>query len=111
MNSGDLPSDVDSRLRVVLKRDMGVAYLTGNSHVLRGRMSAFHESGHDITIEKSDIEEASEAAAIWIDGFLAGSEPPPPDYGHEEDEPAWYEERARYRETGITPRRPTGDPV
>jgi len=104
MSAPDLPSDVDPRLRIVLVWDGEVAYLTGNSHTRRGRMSAYHESGHDITISKSDILEASEAAAIWVDGFLAGSEPPPPEAGKEEDEPAWYQERRIYRETGSSSR-------
>jgi hypothetical protein len=67
-------------------------------------MSAYHESGYDITISKADIQEASEAAGIWMDGFLAGSEPPPPEAGKEEDEPAWYRERELYRQTGISQR-------
>jgi hypothetical protein len=67
-------------------------------------MSAFHEAGYDITISKGDIAEASEAAAVWVDGFLAGSEPPFPDDGDDEAaEAVWYVEREQYRRTGIDP--------
>ena len=96
----ELPDDIDPRLRVVLKKG-GVVYLTGNSHTRRGRMSAFDEAiGRDISVTKEEIAEATDLAWAWVDGFLAGSEPPVGDTLTEAEEARWYAAREYYRQSG-----------
>jgi hypothetical protein len=56
----------------------------------------------------NEVLTTSASAATWIDGFLAGSEPPPPDSGDPQDEAEWDRCRQEFRDTGVAPRREQG---
>jgi hypothetical protein len=59
----------------------GRCFLLGNPHTHLGRMVVWVESLRDVAyISKYDVENASEAARRWIEGFLHGNEPSPAEY-------------------------------
>ncbi len=69
----------DQRLWFLHKGCTGKHYLIGNPHTFRGRMWAWcpvHR--RTVFVSKSEIESCSPEAEYWIQGFLAGNEPPPP---------------------------------
>src|SRR3982750_1357350 len=98
-----LPDDIDPRLKIELANGWGTVFLVGNPHTFRGRMAAWHVDGFDISISKHEIESMTPEAAIWIDGFLAGSEPPPPKSGDEAKERKWDKRPRYYRKNGQEP--------
>jgi hypothetical protein len=103
--TSDLPEGIDARLAVGTSTIVGTLYLFGSSHSFPGRMAAYHKDGQWLAVSKSEIETATPEAAAWVDGFLAGSEPPPPVSGDELAERGWDESRSIYRRTGELPRR------
>lgn len=88
----------------------GKGYILGNPHTHLGRMTAwFDRAGAALHFSKEEIVEASELARVWIDGFLAGSEPSPESmFGegiHETDDQdsrlqRWRDAIRVYRKTG-----------
>jgi hypothetical protein len=113
-----LPDDVDGDLWVVVEGIEGRCYLVGNGHTHRGRMAAWSSRlGRRITLSKDEIEEAAPKAETWIDGFLAGNEPPPEElFGPsildaDDADPRWTSWRMEvrgFRDTGRWPHRRHG---
>jgi hypothetical protein len=89
---------VDENLAVRLTTSE-IAYITGSCHTFPGRLSVWVPSDErSRCVSKSDIADAPVQARYWIQGFLAGSVPPPP-----EDpslEAVWLQARAEFLETG-----------
>ncbi len=94
----------------------GRCYLLGNPHTHLGRMVVWVESLKDVAhISKDDIENASEAARRWVEGFLHGNEPTPAQYlgidpgaatDLEDDDPGiarWRAALAEFRQKGTMP--------
>lgn len=66
----------DERLWVELEDYEGRWFIVGNAHLGHGRIKARRQSrGWWPTFHKAEVTAASPAAWLWIDGFLAGSEP------------------------------------
>jgi len=63
-------------------------------------MAAWNDEGYGFSVSKNEIEWLTPEAEIWLDGFLAGSEPKPPANGTNEDDTKWEVRRRRYRKTG-----------
>ena len=100
MSESDQPDFVDTRLLFFVRDNPGRHYFIGHPHTFRGRIEAWNEEGYSLSVSKSEITEMTDAAAIWLDGFLAGSEPPPPETDDGETQRAWEILRATYRATG-----------
>ncbi len=97
----DVPDGVDSQLWVRLStNEMG--YLLGSCHTFPGRMSVMIPTDDRTRcISKSDITACSDEARYWIQSFLNGSVPSPPDDPAEEAD--WVASRASFLETGEWP--------
>lgn len=85
----------------------GRHFILGNPHTFPGRMMAWCPTKQtSFFFSKGEVESASSAAVAWIDGFLAGNEPPPPVDGDGDVDFAsdayqhWSREVTRFRETG-----------
>ena len=98
--AAQLPEDVDARLwirtRGCAKRD----FVWGNAHTFPGRMEAYcpHQQ-RDFSVSKDEVVDASPEARLWMDGFLRGHEPEPP-----EDEdllPVWLRSIKTFHRTGV----------
>ena len=63
-------------------------------------MSAYHPDGWEVSVSKFEIQEASEFAWVWIDGFLRGNEPRAPHDNDEEADQAWEAMAVEFRRTG-----------
>jgi hypothetical protein len=77
--------EIDERLWVELTDSEGRWYLVGNPHTFPGRFDVWsREIGSSMTISKSEITNASDAARWWIEGYLSGNEPSIeiPRFGH-----------------------------
>ena len=86
----------------------GRHYVLGNAHTFPGRALGWCASRErSFFFNAAQVDEASPAARAWLDGFLWGSQPPPPrgadgdvDFGS----PAytrWEEQTREFRRTGI----------
>jgi hypothetical protein len=100
MTVEDIPPGVDRRLAFKSTSRPGVHYFAGNPHTFPGRIMAYHEDGFELNVSRSEVIEPSEMALVWLDGFLAGSEPAPPQSDDPDEERAWEARRRRYRESG-----------
>ena len=99
-----VPDGVDSHLWVRLSTDE-TGYLVGSCHTFPGRMSVIVPSDDRARcISKADIVACSDEASYWIQGFLNGSVPLPPDDLAEETD--WLARRASFLETGEWPVQP-----
>jgi hypothetical protein len=110
----DPTPEIDERLWVELTDSDGRWYISGNPHTFPGRFDVWSpviESA--LTVSKSDIAKASDAAWWWIAGFLSGNEPSLDDYvgadayeaGIDDEHPAFRRWRAaidHFRRTGDT---------
>jgi len=67
-------------------------------------MSAYHPDGWEVSVSKFEIEDASEFAWMWIEGFLRGNEPAMPKDNDEEVDAAWEAAVVEFRRTGDLPR-------
>ena len=101
-SDANLPEDVDDRLWIRTAACSSPDYLYGNPHTFPGRMEAFcpHRS-QDFSVSRGEVVEASAEAELWIDGFLRGNEPPPPD--DEDLEPVWRHHVDAFHRTGEWP--------
>ena len=71
----------DQELWVAADGFDGRCYLLGNSHTHLGHMVVWVESLKDVRyISKDEINDASDAAWRWIEGFLHGNEPSAAEY-------------------------------
>jgi hypothetical protein len=72
-----LPTDIDARLWID-RGCQGHDFLFGNCHTFPGRMAAYcpHQA-NDVCVSREEIRSMSEESALWIAGFLVGSEPGP----------------------------------
>jgi hypothetical protein len=61
------------------------------------------KTGREINVSLAEMLETTAEARFWIDGFLAGSELPPPDTDSPTREAEWKEARREYRVTGEWP--------
>lgn len=80
--------------------------LLGNGHTSRGRMAAWcPDDGRQYFVSLAGMGEMSRATTYWVDGFLHGAEPGPPqddDGDISLDElPVWRAATARFRRTGL----------
>ena len=92
---------IDSRLVFRSSHCDGDHYLVGNPHTFPGRMAMWCEvSSCELSVSLSEISSASEHARVWIDGFLAGNEPAPPQNDDPSEEQAWHRARRAFRATG-----------
>jgi hypothetical protein len=67
-------------------------------------MSAYcEETAQGLCFSRSKMTKMSEHAEIWIDGFLAGNEPRPPESGDAKEEEEWDKRRQYFRRTGESP--------
>jgi hypothetical protein len=99
-----LPADVDARLVLQSSHCDGNHYLVGNPHTFTGRMATWCESdSRELSVSLTEITAASDYAWVWIDGFLAGNEPPPPQEDDPSAEKAWERARREFRRTGEWP--------
>jgi hypothetical protein len=84
----ELPQDIDERLWIHVAGCDGCDYLWGNAHTYPGRMEAYcPHKRRDFAVSKYQVTDASPEARMWIEGFLRGNEPPPPQA--EDMRPAW----------------------
>ena len=102
------PSDIDQRLWVRSDEFDSDGFLLGNSHTFPGRFLVWwRKYGAGYSTSLNQLDECSADAAIWLEGYLAGSEPPPwfgDDFGYDDTDPRtelWYEALRRYRRTGV----------
>lgn len=97
MTSNAFP-DFDERLAVRLTTSE-MAYITGSCHTFPGRLSVWVPSDErSRCVSKSGIADAPVEALYWIQGFLAGSVPAPPEDPAQES--MWLRARAEFLETG-----------
>jgi hypothetical protein len=77
--SPDLPEDVDPRLWIRTGGCTEQDFVWGNAHTFPGRMEAYcpHQR-RDFSVSKNEVTDASPEAGLWMDGFLRGHEPEPP---------------------------------
>ncbi len=73
--------------------------LAGNPHTAPGHFSVLGANGERWIVQVGEITGATATALAWVEGFLSGSEPDPPDFGAEADA-AWVEARDNYLATG-----------
>src|SRR3954466_12159457 len=99
----DFPSDINPQLWIVWGERRERLYLFGNCHTFPGRMAAWHPDGFDLCVSKFEIHEASEQSWAWIDGFLAGNEPAPPDDQDEVQFALWSGSARDFRDRGQWP--------
>jgi len=103
--SAGLPNDVDPRLWIMWGDPPIRLYLFGNCHTSLGRMAAFDPStGQDLCVSKFEITEASDLAQAWIEGYLRGSEPAPPDDRDGSAFAAWQRAMTVFHGRGDLPR-------
>lgn len=78
--STQLPEDVDARLWIRTTGCPEQDYIFGNPHTFPGRMEAYcpHQR-RDFSVSKNEVTDASPEARLWIDGFLRGNQPKPPE--------------------------------
>ena len=93
----------------------GRHFILGNPHTFRGRMMGWCPlKERSFFFSKSEVEEDSSEAAAWIEGFLAGNEPPPPRNGKGDvdfesaEYLAWAERAAEFRASGALPESSSG---
>jgi hypothetical protein len=99
--SSSVPDGVDPQLRVHLSTNE-TGYIVGSCHTFPGRMSVIIPADdHARCVSKSDITDCSDEGRYWIQGFLNGSVPSPPDDPAEET--SWLARRASFLETGEWP--------
>ncbi|MDQ6726113.1 MAG: hypothetical protein M3066_08125 [Actinomycetota bacterium] len=107
----DLPAGTDLRLWIRSEGCVGPDYLSGNGHTFRGRISAWcPHNDRGFSVSLGEIEEMSAEAEIWINGYLAGNEPPGEEmYGEEwfelaDDDPRferWRRAITLFHQTGV----------
>jgi hypothetical protein len=83
----------------------GRDFLLGNGHAFRGRMSAWcPQASRPYNVSLAEIREMSPAARYWVQGFLHGAEPHPPQDTNADaaaaDLLAWQGACGRFRRTG-----------
>lgn len=101
MTSEALPPEVDPDLVFEVRNRSGLHYLLGNPHTFTGRIAAWSQDQHiEVCVSLSEMTHISAPARYWINGFLAGSEPPPPASDNDAAEAAWESARRAYRATG-----------
>jgi len=100
-----LPDDIDPRLWIMWGEPPIRLYLFGNCHTSVGRMAAFDPStGQDLCVSKFEITEASDLAQAWIEGYLRGAEPRPPDDQDQEAFSRWQRAMVEFHRQGDLPR-------
>ena len=99
--------DFDKKLWFMHKGCDGKYYLLGNPHTFLGRIWAWCPlKERTFFLPITEIEEISEYSRCWIDGFLAGSEPPPPtnedgDIDVDSDQYRKWQKKAKYIELQV----------
>lgn len=77
-------------------------YILGNAHTHVGRMQCYcTEQNLYICASLDEMEQLSEKAKIWIDGFLCGNEPDYPSEDNEEILDHHKEKLIEFRKTGV----------
>lgn len=102
--------ELDRRLWFKHRGCTGLHFILGNPHTFPGRMLGWCEQKQrSFFFSKSEVEEASTEAYVWIDGFLCGNEPSAPinedgDVDFESSEyQSWLNEMEHFRQTGALP--------
>jgi len=96
----EAPPPVDERLWFEApcgRRD----FLVGNGHTFTGRMAAWcphDEVGYNVSL--AGMGDMSDETRYFVAGYLAGSEPGPPDEADAADLTAWKGATSRFRRTG-----------
>lgn len=84
------------------ERCRGRHFILGNAHTFPGRILAWCPTkGRSFFVSKNEMESISPTAAVWISGFLSGSEPHAPE--NDDERPAWEAKRRTFHETGTWP--------
>ena len=98
---------IDKRFWFKHKGCEGKHYLIGNPHTFPGRILAWCPIKKiDFCVSKAEMDEISESAQYWLEGFLAGNQPYPPldDNGDVDFESPeyknWLLEIKEFRKTG-----------
>lgn len=107
----ELPERADEDVWIVVRACGEHDLLFGNPHTYLGRMAAWCPHRREsFAVSKSEILDMSRAAAAWVAGFLAGSEPDSPlnedGWEVDDDDPrfaAWRESTTTYLRTGTWP--------
>lgn len=99
-----IPEEIDLRLRITIGSCPVEHYLVGNPHTFRGRIATWCPlDSVEVNVSKSEIVATTDEAKYWIDGFLAGNEPPPPDSDDPAAEREWENIRHLFRMQGDMP--------
>lgn len=100
-----VPDEINTRLKIRIGSCPVEHYLVGNPHTFRGRIATWCPlDSVEVNVSKYEILASTDAAALWIEGFLAGSEPPPPDSDDPVAERDWANVRRYFRVHGDMPR-------
>jgi hypothetical protein len=83
----------------------GRDFFVGNGHTFTGRIAAWcPDIGRHYNVSVAEVQQMSEAARFWVQGFLHGTEPDPPRDPDGETSPedltAWLAATTRFRRTG-----------
>ena len=97
----ELPAEVNQELEFRSGDCEGRHFLIGNCHTFPGRMNYWCDRRQrTLCVSRSEMTWLSETAAAWVDGFLAGSEPRPPESDDAHEEEQWQRAREHFRSTG-----------
>ena len=89
--------EFDPNLWIKLDHCNGEHYLIGNCHTFPGRMNAYCKKKETtFCVSLAEISDMSEQSRYWINGFLCGNEPEPPEE-LENEPPENYFNSERYR--------------
>lgn len=95
----DIPPDIDEQLWIVRKSASERGFIEGSCHTFPGRFSVwFPSDGRSVCVSKFEVAESSPEADRWIEGFLHGCVPPPPEDSSQEA--AWSKDRDEFLATG-----------
>jgi len=101
----NVPDGIDRRLRISIATCPVEHYLVGNPHTFRGRILTWCPlDSAEQNVSKYEVVSGTDEAMVWIEGFLAGNEPPPPASDDPAEEQEWERSRREFRIRGDMPR-------
>lgn len=101
----NLPEGIDPRLRITIGACPVEHYLSYNPHTFRGRIATWCPlDSLEVNVSKFEVRSGTDEALYWIEGFLAGNEPPRPRSDDPAAEGEWQNIRREFLATGDMPR-------